>query len=355
MEVYFLVMDKIKFDFGLQLREIQMVMVESFLLVMDGEIKSMVKKQNVQVSRFDLFSFLFFFHILIRNIELLNLILDFFFSFQNQKVITGNFAIPSDYDSGWITVSSSDSYSRIYNHGFGSLPEKVQVQVQAIDGTNNGFIFEGVGSSQVEKSGDKSYGGAIYAYDTNTITVWPCDRRMITVYDGWGGGVNNQESVTANVRVRAWKKWCAKCYDSGSFQMSSQSTTSTSFTYATIKHNYGNYPSEMSVVTSQVNGVYNFPAIGMAQSDDDRSGRPYGGLVFATDTTSLRFWAPTKHDDYTNGRIINIQNGWPSPHFVETIANVRAIAYKDQKCESNDYFYFILFYFIFIFYFMNIH
>ena len=234
-------------------------------------------------------------------------------------------------------MTSPATAIKTYTHNLGSLPEKVQVQVQATDGANNGFIFEGVGSSQVDDvTKDRTYGGVIYTYTPAIIIVWPPDAgSMISVADGWGGGVNNQQSNTAKVRVRAWKKWCAKCYDSGSFQMSSQAATSTSFTYATVKHNYGNYPSEMSVVTTGAG--FTFPAIGMAQSDDDRKNRNYGGLIFATDSTSLRFWAPTKNNNYANGNIINVQNGWPFGIFALAIADVRAIAYKDQKCGSNYY------------------
>nr|VFJ57036.1 MAG: Collagen triple helix repeat-containing protein [Candidatus Kentron sp. FW] len=117
-----------------------------------------------------------------------------------------------DYDSGWFTMQSqqgTNSFKEI-SHNLGVYPSRVKVLVKAIDGANNGFIFEGLGGGGDDEQ--DQYGGVIFAYDQNRVRIWAPDRNnasangyIIWVHDGWGGEKNYQYSHTAQVKVLVWK------------------------------------------------------------------------------------------------------------------------------------------------------
>jgi hypothetical protein len=134
---------------------------------------------------------------------------------QAQGSQNGSKLPPPDYDSGWFTMKSqagTASFKEI-THGLGVYPSKVKVLVKAIDGENNGFIFEGMGSAQNDddqKYGQ--YGGVIFAYNDWNIRLWAPDKnntnshgRIIFVADGWGGEMHSQSSQQALVKVKVWK------------------------------------------------------------------------------------------------------------------------------------------------------
>jgi hypothetical protein len=127
---------------------------------------------------------------------------------------SGSSKLPSpDYDSGWFRMSSqagTASFKEL-RHGLGVYPSKVKVLVRAIDGENNGFIFEGMGSAQNDDDSN-NYGGVVFAYNDWNVRLWAPDKRnstsrgrIINVQDGWGGDMHRQESHTAQVKVKAWK------------------------------------------------------------------------------------------------------------------------------------------------------
>jgi hypothetical protein len=121
-----------------------------------------------------------------------------------------------DFDSGWFIMQSqvgADSFKEI-EHNLGDYPSTVKVLVRAIDGDNNGFIFEGMGSAQNDddSGANSSYGGVIFAYDQTRVRLWAPDQnngndygRIIHVFDGWGGEINRQNSNAAEVKVLVWK------------------------------------------------------------------------------------------------------------------------------------------------------
>ncbi len=120
----------------------------------------------------------------------------------------------ADYDSGWFTMSSQAGASSFQQrtHGLGAYPSKVLVLVRATSGNNNGYIFEATGSGQGDDDDSHNYGGLIYAYNTSNVRLWAPDRnndssggRIISVWDGWGGEVNSQQSTSASVRVLCWR------------------------------------------------------------------------------------------------------------------------------------------------------
>jgi len=119
----------------------------------------------------------------------------------------------ADYDSGWFLMSSQagdDSYKEV-THNLGVYPTRVKVLVRAIDGNNDSFIFEGVGSAQQDDDGG-AYGGVLFAYDQATVRLWAptvnnqfAEGRIINIGDGWGNEINSQYSNTADVRVLVWR------------------------------------------------------------------------------------------------------------------------------------------------------
>jgi len=125
---------------------------------------------------------------------------------------------PADYDSGCFEMKSQagvNSYKEI-SHNLGVYPKRVKVLVKAIDGANQGFIFEGTGSAQKDDdtvdTNPKEYGGIVFAYNENRVRLWAPDKNndsasgsIICVTDGWGGEVNAQQSHTASVKVLVWK------------------------------------------------------------------------------------------------------------------------------------------------------
>lgn len=118
-----------------------------------------------------------------------------------------------DYESEWFTMKSqagTASFKEL-THGLGVYPSRVKVLVKAIDGPNEGFIFEGTGSAQNDDDGGE-YGGLIFAYNDSNVRLWAPDvkngtasGRIFYIYDGWGGEINNHSSNEALVKVKAWR------------------------------------------------------------------------------------------------------------------------------------------------------
>lgn len=120
-----------------------------------------------------------------------------------------------DYDSGWFTMNSqagTASFQEVV-HNLGDYPSQVKVLVRAVDGPNEGFIFEGMGAAQNDDdTGAKNHGGLVFAYNQERVRLWAPDvnnnestGRIINVLDGWGGEIFAQGSNEAEVRVLAWK------------------------------------------------------------------------------------------------------------------------------------------------------
>ena len=118
------------------------------------------------------------------------------------------------FDSGWFEMKSQagpDSFTEI-SHNLGTYPSKVKVLIKAIDGNNEGYIFEGMGMAQADDDAEyQTYGGVVFAYNQTKVRLWAPDRdthsatgAIINIRDGWGGEVNSQKSHTALVRVLVW-------------------------------------------------------------------------------------------------------------------------------------------------------
>ena len=118
-----------------------------------------------------------------------------------------------DFDSGYFEFKSqqgASSFKRVA-HALGVYPGRVKVMVQAQDGNNAGFVFEGMGSGQTDDDYGE-YGGLVFGYDDDNVWMWAPDVSnnqasgyIVNVGDGWAGDHMYQRSHTAQVRVLAWR------------------------------------------------------------------------------------------------------------------------------------------------------
>jgi hypothetical protein len=121
----------------------------------------------------------------------------------------------------WFTFSSQSgiaSFNQV-SHGLNTYPDRVQVLVKQNDASlnNYGFIFEGMGSAQIDDDANIEHGGVVFGYDNVYVRLWAPDQsdhysggRVISVWDGWGGEVNGVWASTAQVKVLAWTE-CDDC------------------------------------------------------------------------------------------------------------------------------------------------
>ena len=112
------------------------------------------------------------------------------------------------------TVEAGNSFREL-DHGLAAMPGLVKVEVKAIDGPNNGYVFEGMGTAQADDDFNEAYGGLLYGYSIDKIRLWAPKAnpsgsfeaydvgRIINNRQGWGGEYSVQGSQCASVRVTA--------------------------------------------------------------------------------------------------------------------------------------------------------
>ncbi|KXJ23721.1 uncharacterized protein LOC110249945 [Exaiptasia diaphana] len=219
-----------------------------------------------------------------------------------------------DFNTSFILRSrkGAKSFKEIH-HGLGVEPFYVRVYATPKSGPNKGFVFEGVGVNHVDAK-YTSYGGVIFAYNSEYIRIWAPNNRsgyIIFVKDGWGREKNAQQTSKAIVFVQMWKSGPEPNFEIDT--VIGNGTSSGSF--KEIRHNLRQIPDRVLVrvspenpvnSASNPNGGYWFHASGTSQNSYKNTS--YGGVIFAYNVRSIHLWAPNQNLKYTG--CILIDNGW---------------------------------------------
>ena len=244
------------------------------------------------------------------------------------------------FDSGWFSLSSQAGAAsgKDVAHGLGAVPSTVKVSVKAVDGANVDYVFNGWGVPQSSGYTIKEYGGLVYAYNENTVRLWAPSQatgHIISVTNGWGGGVNTQQSLVAQVRVEARLATdeIAPDFESAWTPMASHSPGVDS--YKAFAHGLAEAPGRAVLQVRSPDG-WVFDAMGSTFADDD-IGLPmqYGGVVYTYDTTSVYAYAPTESNSEHEllGRAIWVGDGWAAGWAAmdSTTCDVRARAWRTAR------------------------
>lgn len=176
-----------------------------------------------------------------------------------------------DYDSGWflMTANIDQASGKEVTHGLGSRPARVKVMTQAIDGNNDGYIFEGIGSAQSDDDHGE-FGGLVFAYDDSRVRLFAPDKSnnregyIINVGDGWAGDHLYQRAQKALVRVFAWNEQEEPDWESGEFEMISDRAQA----FAEKVHGLGVEPARVQVQIRATGGScsgFTYEGMGMCQ------------------------------------------------------------------------------------------
>lgn len=220
-----------------------------------------------------------------------------------------------DFNTSFVLRSRKGTKSfKEIRHGLGIEPFYVRVYATSKSGPNKGFAFEGVGVNHVD-SNYTSYGGIIYAYNSEYIRIWaPNDPSGSSIFikDGWGRGKNAQQTSKAFVFVEMWKYG-----PEPNFQIETVIGKGTSRgSFREIRHLLQQIPDRVLVRVSpenpvnsdrNPNGGYWFHASGSSQNSY-RNTTSYGGVIFAYNDRVIRLWAPDKNLQSTG--CILIDSGW---------------------------------------------
>ncbi|XP_070555704.1 uncharacterized protein [Ptychodera flava] len=252
------------------------------------------------------------------SIFLWQLCLNVYVSFSGASLPTPSFS------SDWLRMRSQDesqSYIAI-NHNLNELPIFVQVHLRAIDGANDGFIFNGVGSAQRGDTTSNPYGGVVYTYNENWVRVMAPQKANryasgCLIYTGgrhWGSP-HKQCSHDGEVKVEVWisDNFPSPGFVSDWFAFSSNQKENS---FKEIEHNLGQQPSMVRVQYQDTNPSpadigFTSDGFGSAQCDDDVASKEYGGIVFAYNKAVVRIWAPSSTNSKKfQGHLFFAGSGW---------------------------------------------
>lgn len=219
-----------------------------------------------------------------------------------------------DFNTSFVLRSRKGTRSfKEIRHGLGTEPFYVRVYATSKSGPNKGFAFEAVGVNHVD-SKFTSYGGLIYAYNSEYIRIWaPNDPSgsIIFIKDGWGRETNAQQTGKAVVFVEMWKSG-----PEPNFQIDTVIGNGTARgSFREIQHLLAQIPDRVLVrvspenpvnSNSNPNGGFWFHASGSTQNSYRNTS--YGGVIFAYNDRVIRLWTPDEKLP-TTGCIL-IDSGW---------------------------------------------
>ena len=223
----------------------------------------------------------------------------------------GTFPTP-DFQTSFVLSSNQGNGSfKEIRHGLKKEPLFIRLYAVARNGSNQGFSFDAIGSSQ-DSSSRSGYGGLIYAYNDECVRVWaPTDPsgRVIFVKDGWGGEVHAGESDEAEVFVKIWLSFPEPTFQ---LELEINPFDSAVGSYREVIHDLRQRP-ELVVVNispvgnfhSELNPNHGFWFPGIAASQNRASGA-YGGVIFAYNEVKVRLWAPHR----ANSGCVFVGSSW---------------------------------------------
>ena len=239
----------------------------------------------------------------------------------------GTFPKPDFRTNFTLSANRGAMSFREIRHDLNVDPFYVRVYARPKDGQNSGFCFTGIGSSQSSPS-RSSYGGLIYAYNSEFVRIWaPTNQNghVVFVKDGWGGEMKVQESNDAEVVVEVWKKGPPPTFRVENVMGTQRSTAEV---FLKVKHNLRQRPERVVVRLSPVddfinetnpNGGFWFHAVGASQNPDTKGN--FGGVIFAYNEKYVRLWAPSRRN--VNSGCIFIGREWGGGINTQTVAKCR--------------------------------
>ena len=101
--------------------------------------------------------------------------------------------------------------SRLINH---FVRRCTTIQVKALDGPNEGFVFPAVGQVQRNAYPGTSYGGVVFGYSADSIRMFvPADDTgtIIHIPENWGTAEYLQMSNNVEIIVTMWNTTVNNC------------------------------------------------------------------------------------------------------------------------------------------------
>ena len=83
----------------------------------------------------------------------------------------------------------------------------IHIQVKALDGPNEGFVFPAIGQVHRNAYPGTSYGGVVFGYSATNIRIFvPADESgtIIHIPTNWGTAGYNQTSNNVEIAVKMW-------------------------------------------------------------------------------------------------------------------------------------------------------
>ncbi|XP_048577652.1 uncharacterized protein LOC5509903 isoform X2 [Nematostella vectensis] len=216
-------------------------------------------------------------------------------------------------------------------HGLAVDPFFVRVYAKPQSGPNQGFCFNGVGANQASYQ-HSSYGGLIYAYNSEFVRVWaPTSPNGFIVFikDGWAGEKNAQQLNEAHVFVEVWGKGPEPNFD-----------IDTVIGNGTVRGSYGEVDHRLRQVPDRIvvrvspeshsssNGGFWFPAISTSQNSDPLG--HYGGVIYAFNERLVRLWIPSQGLNNTGCILLNDLWGGGKYEQLETRCRINVKIWVNQ-------------------------
>ncbi|XP_069114437.1 uncharacterized protein [Argopecten irradians] len=197
-----------------------------------------------------------------------------------------------------------------FEHELRVTPVKVDVQVTPETGPRS--IFPGVGSAQRDDDESDPYGGVIYKYNDEAVTLYVPNRNDgnsngTAIYTGgftWSGPTH-LKAKRVTVRVRAWSPKDFPCPDF-SISRTVQSGSGTQ-SFLELAHSLGAVPEYVTVQIRHGSSNSISDGVGYVMTSPMTSiNTSWGGVLYGYNESHIRIWLPST----ANGHLYSSADGW---------------------------------------------